>query len=292
MNTLGWIVVVLALLCALYLWLIAPARKRPDDTPLRGWLYAHRGLHDGNKAVAENSLEAFRGAVEAGYGMELDVQLTRDQQLVVFHDPSLKRVCGVAQKLCTLTYAELLRIPLPGGSHIPLFSEVLALVDGRAPMIVEIKFHYELGKTAEATLQALRGYAGAYCVESFHPLAVRYFKRHAPDIVRGQLAYGGRWMRSNINGIQHFAMKHLLGNAIGRPHFIAYSVPSDHTLGMWLMKRVFHPLLAAWTIRDQQTLERTQSVYDYPIFELFAPEPAEKPTAVQVPPHCRKSCTH
>ena len=85
-----WLLIALLLLCALYLFLIAPA-KRPDDRALRGWLYAHRGLHDGNRSVPENSLEAFRRAAEAGYGVELDVQLTRDGMLVVHHDASLKR---------------------------------------------------------------------------------------------------------------------------------------------------------------------------------------------------------
>ena len=91
MTVVWWILGILAVLFLVYLWLIAPAAKKPDDSALKGWLYAHRGLHDGNHQVAENSLEAFRRAVEAGYGMELDVQLTADDQLVVFHDKSLKR---------------------------------------------------------------------------------------------------------------------------------------------------------------------------------------------------------
>ena len=135
------VLIVLLLLCALYLFLIAPASKRPDDRALRGWLYAHRGLHDGNRDVPENSLEAFRRAAEAGYGVELDVQLTRDGMLVVHHDASLKRVCGVDKAIGSLSYDELCKIPLPDGSRVPLFSEVLALVDGRVPMIVEVK-HY------------------------------------------------------------------------------------------------------------------------------------------------------
>ena len=107
MTVVWWILGILAVLFLVYLWLIAPAAKKPDDSALKGWLYAHRGLHDGNHQVAENSLEAFRRAVEAGYGMELDVQLTADDQLVVFHDKSLKRVCGVDKDLYTQTYAQL-----------------------------------------------------------------------------------------------------------------------------------------------------------------------------------------
>ena len=124
-----WLLIAL-LLIILYLVLIAPSSAHPDDRALRGWLYAHRGLHDGNQSVPENSLEAFRLAAENGYGIELDVQLTRDGMLVVHHDGTLKRVCGVDRKIRELTYAELCKIPLPDGSRVPLFSEVLNLVAG------------------------------------------------------------------------------------------------------------------------------------------------------------------
>lgn len=272
MNAFGGTLLALAALCLIYLWMIAPARRHPDASALKGWLYAHRGLHDGNRQTAENSLEAFNRAVQGGYGIELDVQLTADDQLVVFHDRSLKRVCGVDADLFALTYEQLTAHPLPDGSRIPLFSEVLKLVDGRSPMIVEVKYHHQPAKIAAAALAALRPYQGPYCVESFHPLVVRYFKKNAPDIIRGELAYGGRWNRAETNSAEHFCMKHLLMLCLTRPHFVAYSVPTDHTLSMWLMKRVFHPLLAAWTIRDQAALDRARRDYDFPIFELFTPE--------------------
>ncbi len=266
-----WMLIIAALLFALYLWMIRPARKRPDASMLEGWLYAHRGLHDGNRDIPENSLAAFALAADQGYGMELDVQLTADDQLVVFHDKTLKRVCGVDKPLYTLTYEELRQYPLPDGSVIPLFSEVLELVAERVPMIVEVKYHHRITETARATHQLLSAYNGAYCVESFHPLAMRYFRRNAPQVIRGQLAYGGRWKKEDNALALHCAMKHLLVNCISRPHFVAYSVPTDHTFAMWMMKRVYRPLLAAWTIRDQHTLDQAQE-YNYPIFELFTPD--------------------
>lgn len=267
-----WCALFLALLAALYLWMIAPARERPDASRLTGRLYAHRGLHDGNRQVAENSLAAFRRAVDAGYGIELDVQLTADQQLVVFHDQNLKRVCGVDKDLYTQTLDQLRQYPLPDGSLIPLFSEVLELVGGQVPMIVEVKYHHQVERIAAATLAALEQYDGPYCVESFHPLAMRYFKKNAPDIVRGELVWCGKWNRSDVNAAEHFCMKHLLPFCLTRPHFVACSVPQDHTLGMWLMKKLYHPLLAGWTVRDQDTLDKIRSAYDMPIFELFTPK--------------------
>lgn len=265
------IVIAVLVLLALYLFLIAPSLRRPDDGHLRGWLYAHRGLHDGNKAVPENSMEAFRLAVEKGYGMELDVQLTRDGQVVVHHDGSLRRVCGVDKNIRDITYEELCAIPLPDGSRVPLFSEVLDLVDGRAPIIVEVKHYGGAAKNAAAAWEVLKSYKGPFCVESFDPTAMAWFRKHAPHIVRGQLADGGKWKPASLNLVSHFALKHLLVNVLSRPHFVAYSVPSDHTLAMWLMKHVFKPGLACWTVREQKVLDDARE-YHYPIFELFDPK--------------------
>ena len=272
MTAVWWSLGIAAALVVLYLWMIAPAGKKPDAGLLKGWLYAHRGLHDGNRQTAENSLEAFRRAVESGYGIELDVQLTADDRLVVFHDNSLKRVCGVEANLHTLTYAQLMEHPLPDGSRIPLFSEVLALVNGQVPMIVEVKYHDRIAETCRETYRQLKAYQGAYCVESFHPLAVRWFRKNAPEVIRGELASGGKWRKGESTRLEFFCMKQLLPLCLTRPHFVAYSVPEDGAPGMWLQKKMFHPYLAAWTIRDQQTLDAVKGVYDFPIFELFIPQ--------------------
>ena len=273
MSVFLWILLILAALAALYLFFIAPSRDRPDASMLSGWLYAHRGLHDGNQSVPENSLAAFALAAEAGYGMELDVQLTKDGQLVVHHDGSLKRVCGVDRNIRDLTYQELCAIPLPDGSRVPLFSEVLTLVNGRAPLIVEVKHYGGAAKNAAAALEQLKTYSGPYCVESFDPTAMRYFKMHAPQVIRGQLATGGKWAHGELNLASYVALRSLLVNCVSRPHFVAYSVPTDHTASMWLMKHVFKPLLAGWTIRSQAVLDHSRAEgYDYPIFELFTPE--------------------
>ncbi len=263
--------IVILLLILLYLFLIAPSSQKPDDSHLRGWLYAHRGLHDGNVKVPENSMEAFRLAVEKGYGMELDVQLTKDNQLVVHHDGSLKRVCGVDKLIREMDFADL---PLlPDGSRIPLLRVVLSMVDGRAPIIVEIKHYGGAARVAKAAHEALKGYNGPYCVESFDPTAMRWYRQNAPHIVRGQLANGGEWKKKDLNLPSYIALRYLLVNVLSRPHFVAYSVPEDRVCSVWLMKKLFRPLLACWTVRDQQTLDYARKEgYLYPIFELFTPE--------------------
>ena len=132
---------VLLLLFALYLWLIAPAR-RPYPGKLRcDVLYAHRGLHDGNQVVFENSMQAFTQAVKHGYGIEMDLQSTRDGQVVVHHDLNTLRVCGTDAIIEQTDYADL---PLlPDGTPIPLFADFLQLVGGKVPLIIELKHHKE-----------------------------------------------------------------------------------------------------------------------------------------------------
>ena len=229
MSVLLWILLCLVLLAGLYLFLIAPGRKRPDASALTGWLYAHRGLHGGD--VPENSLAAFSRAVEAGYGIELDVQLTRDGFLVVHHDASLKRVCGADLRICDITFEELCRHPLPDGSCVPLFSDVLTLVGGRVPLIVEVKHHGGAARNAASALQQLGAYGGPYCVESFHPLAMRYFRLHAPDVVRGQLAMGGARQPGETGFIAYFALKHLLVNSLSRPALCGLFLPGGSYAG-------------------------------------------------------------
>ena len=265
------ILILVLILLAVYLFLICPSFQRPDDSHLRGWLYAHRGLHDGNVSVPENSMEAFRLAVENGYGMELDVQLTKDGKLIVHHDGSLKRVCGVDRLIRDTDYADL---PLlPDGSKIPLLAEVLSMVDGRTPIIVEVKHNGGAAKNAAGAWEVLKNYQGPYCVESFDPTAMYYFRKHAPHIVRGQLASGGKWNKADLNFASYVALRYLLVHVLSRPHFVSYKVPEDKVLSMWLMKHVFKPYLACWTVRSQQVLDYAYAQgYQYPIFELFAPE--------------------
>ena len=270
MNWLDWLLGIAVLLLCIYLWMIAPDRGRPDTSALAGRLYAHRGLYDPDRNAPENSLAAFERAAEAGYGIELDVQLTGDGKLIVHHDGNTKRVCGVDATIRQTAYADL---PLlPDGTPIPAFVDVLALVAGRVPMIVEIKHYGNPTENAARTLDALRGYTGLYCVESFHPLAIRYFRQTAPSIVRGQLAMGGPRNPDDGGWLEYFVLSSLLVNVLSRPHFVAYSCAHDRNLSMWLMKHLYHPLLAAWTIRDQPLLNRVRKTYQMPIFEKFIPE--------------------
>ena len=133
----------------------------------RGIPFAHRGLHD-NKTLPENSLAAFRNAVEHGYGIEFDVYLTDDGTLIVHHDPSLKRSCVIKIHPEKINSSRLDDYKLFGtDERIPRFDEVLALVDGKVKLIIEVKLTKKYQKTCAALLDALKDYKGEYCIESF-----------------------------------------------------------------------------------------------------------------------------
>lgn len=274
-----WLAAGLAALVALYGWLIATAPPPPDARALFGRLYAHRGLHDGNHTVFENSLNAFRLAAEQGYGIELDVQRTVDGVLVVHHDGTTGRVCGSNVTLHTTPYAAL--PPLPDGTPIPTLQAVLTLVAGRVPLMVEIKPDGGATANAAAACSALREYAGAYCIESFHPAAVQYFRKTAPAVFRGQLAMGGRRAADDVGRLVRFALKYLLVNCVGRPHFVSYQSEADRNLSMLCMKHLCRPPLAAWTLRTQSALNKARRDYQMFIFERFEPDQASPST----PPH-------
>ncbi|MEA5051241.1 MAG: glycerophosphodiester phosphodiesterase family protein [Oscillospiraceae bacterium] len=268
---------ILLALIALYLFLLWPA---PAGSGARARFahrnYAHRGFYDNATDRPENTLPAFEAAMQRGYGCELDVQFTSDKKLIVFHDNDYKRSSGVDKKVWEVSYAEAKQIPLFGsGETVPLFSEVLATVAGRGPLIVEIKaeglscaWYYEV---CAATLRELRAYRGDWCVESFHPMVVRWFKKNAPDVVRGQLVNGWRAWHGSISTVVAFLIDKLCADALARPHFIAYR---EQDIGFPLrLAQKLGAMSVAWTCRTparQAELEKTE---DAVIFEHYEPSP-------------------
>ena len=173
-----------------FAFLVAPGRAtRAQKAPFLCRNYAHRGLHTEDGSVPENSLPAFRAAAEAGYAVEMDVHLTADDRLVVFHDDTLERMCGVQGVIDDFTLAELRALRLgKTDCVIPTFAEALEALGGRVPLLLEVKRGHDNRRLCALTLEALRTYTGPYCVESFDPTIVAWFRRNAPDILRGQLS--------------------------------------------------------------------------------------------------------
>ena len=209
-----------------YIKMIDPGKKRKHPV-LNVKYYAHRGFH-GEEGIPENSMAAFKKAKGAGYGIELDVQLTKDGVMVVHHDYDLKRTCGVNKKITDLTYRELCRYRLMGTrERIPRFVEVLREVDGKVPLLVELKMETCNRKLCKKVAKALDQYKGLYCMECFHPYALYWFKKNRPEVIRGQLSE--QFLKEKEEGtftrkIGYFIVKNLLTNFITKPDFYSLSL--------------------------------------------------------------------
>ena len=266
------IFLIIFFLCIGFLFLIAPAKRPEKADEYFSTAYAHRGLHNEKMNIPENSMNAFIAACENNYGIELDVQLTADKQLIVFHDANLTRMCNQPYLIHNLTYEELKRYPLPDGSAIPLFSDVLAVINGRVPLLVEVKHYNEVAKTTEIALDKLKSYSGIYSIESFSPFCLKYLKKNAPNVLRGQLAFGGKPSETSLSPVLNFMMKHLLINVIGRPHFIAYGIHTPPSPVLHLIKKIFNPFFVSWTVKSEDKLGQVLPYADTIIFEQFLPK--------------------
>ena len=266
--TFGCIVV----LAVLYLLAIMPRIfNRPDTTLFQKIYFAHRGLHDNASEAPENSMAAFRKAVEAGLGMELDVQVTKDGVPVIFHDFNLERICGVEGKIVNHTYEELQAYTLcHSEERIPKLSDLLEMVDGRVPLIVEIKAETADVSGCVIIDGLLSAYQGPYCIESFNPMVLWWFRRHRRDVVRGQLSSNFRKEGEYWN-ILYFAMTHLLFNFLTKPDFIAYNHKFSEEPGRRICRHLYRHPAAAWTIRSEKDLEALKGEYDVFIFDSFLP---------------------
>jgi glycerophosphoryl diester phosphodiesterase len=253
---------------ALYLYLLWPARTPAGYSWLPRWKYAHRGLFSRDQSIPENSLTAFDAAIRAGFGFELDVAMTADQQLVVFHDDSPLRMCGVEGKIWAMCSDEIRALRLAGTrERIPLFSDLLSMVHGQVPLIVEIKSSPLRPALCEAVAKALDSYTGSYCVESFDPVIVGWFRKHRPAMLRGQLACRGDKTDPGKR-FGWFLLRNLLTNVLARPHFIAYQVNEAAHPAFRLCRRL-GALTVAWTVRDEEECATADQWFDAMIFETW-----------------------
>lgn len=266
-----WILAIGLLMISVWIYLIAPGRSSERARrPFAGRTFAHRGLYAANQSVPENSLAAFLAAVEAGYGIELDVQLTHDGQVIVFHDASLQRVCNVDARPDAFSLDELRKLSLfETGHRIPLLSEVLSLIDGRVPLIVELKFGENWQTLCEKTYALLSGYRGDVCVECFHPLPVRWFYRNAPHVLRGQLSEASRVSMRVMPWYQSIMMSRLLCNCLTHAQFSAYRI-GGKCLSARMVERL-GAMRVSWTAHADDNWAELMRTSDCIIFEHCRP---------------------
>ena len=261
-----WIIP-LAILAALA-FLTSPSLRHGKMKRWRGERLAHRGLHGPTTGLVENTLPAFEAARDHGFGMELDIQFSKDMQVVVFHDDDLLRLCGDPRKVRDVTLAELQSLPLAGrdDARIPTFREVLDAVDGRVPLLIELKNGRNNRQLCEAMKALIADYRGEYLVESFNPLIVAWFRRHMPRVARGQLVDAPAGYLPSVNAFGAFCLGALLLNWLSRPDFVAYNAEAKF-LSPMMQRAAFRTPMAAWTVREKDLAAQVDKRGEICIFE-------------------------
>lgn len=248
-------------------FLIAPEKaSKGKREPFSGRNYAHRGLHEADKSIPENSLPAFAAAAELGYGVELDVHITRDGELTVFHDGDTKRACGVEGVIEDMTWDELKKLRIFETEYgIPLLSEVLEVMGAGRPVILELKRGNRNRELCEKTYDMMKKFNGKYCVESFDPRIVAWFRRNAPEVLRGQLATDPVEMVKDTSRLNAFMVGNLLTNFMARPNFISYGLGRKPFSAKLCEK--MGAMKVAWVAHDSAS----EKVSDAVIFEFYRP---------------------
>ena len=264
------IVDVIIVLFALFL-LALKGRTKKDLSYFLKFRYAHRGLHN-KPTVPENSLAAFKAAVDNGYAIELDVHLMSDGEIAVIHDSSLKRTAGHDVLIENLKTEDLANYKLEESDEkIPTLREVFDLVDGKVPLLVEIKTENNCAAVSKRTVEMLREYKGPYVVESFDPRCILWLKKHAPDIIRGQLTQNFIRHKSGFKFITKVILSGLLLNCINKPDFIAVNYIDRHDFPIKIATKFWGVKKFVWTIREEEDLKVMESEGFTPIFEQFNP---------------------
>lgn len=267
---------IIIIVAVIYVFLTMPRVFDSANMDLLATDYAHRGLH--TDSIPENSLAAFKNALDRSYGIELDVQISSDGEIFVFHDKSVARMCGAKKDLTSMTAEEIKQLRLLGTQEqIPTLNEVLTLIDGRVPLLIEIKYYANNEKLCAALAEVLDNYIGSFAIQSFDPRILRYFKKYRPRFARGQLVSkpdkkSKKKSPDDQNPIVAFALTHLLLNFLSRPDFI--SIQTNHTkeLGFVLATEAFHAKGFIWTVRKEKHHHYFKRQGYFSVFEKFMPD--------------------
>ncbi|MCI0451430.1 MAG: phosphodiesterase [Candidatus Latescibacteria bacterium] len=237
---------------------------------------AHRGLHDVAHAIAESSLPAFWAAARAGYPIELDVRLLADGEVVVFHDRELDRLTNASGPIAARTSEDLASLTLLGASmgddpkredaRIPLLHDVLDLIAGATPLLIEIKNEGEVGALEAATVAALEGYVGPFAIQSFNPGTVRWWRDTAPAVTRGLLA--GDFRFEPVDEATRRRLQNLEDIEACEPDFIGYDIRLLPFEPVTRARKAGRPVLG-WTARSLEEALRALEFCDNVIFEGF-----------------------
>lgn len=241
----------------------------PQDHWLRNVKIAHRGLHDDESP--ENSLSAYQKAADKKLAIEIDVHLTTDDRIVVFHDDTLKRMTGVDKKITDCSLPELKSLKLGKSEEtIPTLEEVLVVCEGKSPLLIEIKGQStKVGRLEKIMYDLLKEYKGDFAIQSFNPFSVLWYTKNAPQFIRGQLS--SDFKRDTLKWYKKILLKNLFFNNKTKPDFVSYDeacLPNR----VCVKARKQGKLIIAWTIRDNEREMLLRPYYDNIIFEFYTPK--------------------
>jgi glycerophosphoryl diester phosphodiesterase len=228
---------------------------------------AHRGLHD--NACPENSLAAFKRAVEKKYAIETDIQILKDGTVVVFHDQNLLRLCGADKNLFELNYADLKDLKILNTEQtIPTLKQFLDTVGGAVPLLIEYKiYNGKAGICEAASLKELDGYKGQFAIQAFNPFVLLWFRRNRPDIIRGQLSC--YFENEKLPYYKKYILKRMLFNGRTQPDFVSYDVA--HIRSRYVRRARAGRIALAWPVQTAKQSEEIKPFCDNIIFENFLP---------------------
>ena len=268
--TITLILAVIIIFVGIYIFAISGEKLDERETL---WLFeipiAHRGFDNGD--IPENSMEAFQNAIDRGYGIELDVQLTKDNEVIVFHDTNLKRLTGDDRDVKDITYEELKSLNLENTKEkIPTLREVIELVNNQVPLIVEIKEVEDIISVTEKTYNVMKDYKGRYAIQSFNPFALEWLKNNAGDVIRGQISGNFKDYGEGLKFYEKYLLKNLLLNFKSRPNFIAYELEGNNNISLKVLHSKGYPSLA-WNVKSEDDMEKAYESFDNIIFDNTLP---------------------
>lgn len=231
---------------------------------LRQSLIAHRGYWDVNNNIPENSLQAFQKAIDNNYIIELDVHVLKDNKVIVFHDDNLKRMTNVDKNLKDMYYKDIKELKLNNTNEkIPLLEDVLELVNGKVPIIIELKYDVKCGILEKEVIKILKKYNGKYAIKSFNPFSINYFRKKFPDAIRGQLS--SNFKDKKMNKIKRLFLTKMLYNYISKPDFISYDIGALPNKKIKKIRK--NKLILGWTIKNEEDLKKAKLYCDNYICE-------------------------
>lgn len=227
---------------------------------LKNNLIAHRGYHDIKKGIPENSIAAFKRAIRYNYIIELDVHLTKDNKIVVFHDYSLKRMCKIDKLIEDCSYNELLKYNLLDTKYkIPLLDEVLRLIDGKVGLLIETKNSSNNTKLELLLSEKLDNYKGDFAIQSFYPLSILWFKKNKKNYIRGILSSDFK-KHKDMSNLKKNILKCLVFDIFLKSDFIAYDIKA--LPNSYVESKRKNKLILSWNIKNAKDYNKALEYSD------------------------------